>query len=127
MFHQRDFWVSLGFVFTNVAAHLLWNRIDVYWQFVATAVVLALFLAWWLAREWRRLKFAMTKFYCAAAAFDLIAEGALQHVHKCTPDNILCTGRMWLVFFAGWIVTVGWNWYRSRPAMAPTSAPPTAS
>jgi hypothetical protein len=107
-------WVALGFCLANVAAHLFWNRVTEYWIFVASAVAMTSLLVVWLVFEWRRLRMAMTKFYCIAAAFDLIAEGCFQHVHKCTTDNILCTGRMYLVFIAGWLLTAGVSLYRSR-------------
>lgn len=112
---QRDFVVSLGFALANVAAHLIWNPIAVYWQFVVTALLFTAVLVVWLAREWRRLRLAMTKFYCIAATFDLFAEGLLQPWHQCTSANILCTGRLYLVFLAYWLVTAGWSWYRLGP------------
>lgn len=112
VFTQRDFLVSLGFVLTNVAAHLVWNPLTVHWHHVAIALILTAALVAWLVKEWPRLRFTMTKCYCIAAAFDLLAEGILQNVHKCTTANILCAGRMWAVLLAGWFVTVAWSWYR---------------
>lgn len=120
VFTQRDFIVSLGFALTNVAAHLVWNPLTMYWHHVAIALILATALVFWLVKEWSRLRFVMTKFYCIAAAFDLLVEGIFQNVHKCTTANILCTGRMWAVLLVGWFATCVWSWYRlsARPVEA---------
>jgi len=106
---RHDLLVSLGFLLANVAAHLLWAGVSTYWEFVASAILLTGTLSVWLAREWHRLQLTMTRIYCVAAAFDLLAEGLLQPWHQCTGANILCTGRLYLVFFIYWIIVAGWN------------------
>jgi hypothetical protein len=55
-------------------------------------------------KAWQRLEMFVTRFYCAAVVFDIFAEGLLQPFHHCTVDNLLCTGRMFLVFFVFWLV-----------------------
>lgn len=104
VFKRCDFCVGLGFALTNAVAHLIWSPMSVYWQFVATTLALTAFLLVWLVKSWRRLELFVTKFYCLAALFDLLAEGLLQPFHHCTVDNLFCTGRMFLVFFAFWLV-----------------------
>src|SRR5437773_767581 len=104
LFDRRELVVAIGFAVVSAVAHLVWNPIVVYWQFVATTLVFMTGLTYWLVKEWRRLQLFITKFYCVAVIFDIVAEGLLQPFHKCTADNILCTGRMFLVFFAFWLV-----------------------
>jgi hypothetical protein len=96
--------VGIGFALVSAAAHLIWNPIIQYWQFVVTTVFFTGVVAFWLAKEWKRLELVITKFYCVAVVFDILAEGLLQPFHHCTMDNLLCTGRMFLVFFAFWMV-----------------------
>ena len=121
-FQRRDLLVGFGFALTNAVAHLIWNPIVEYWQFVTSTLVFTTFLAVWLVREWRRLRLFVTKFYCVVATIDLFAEGMLQPYHHCTLDNLMCTGRLFLVFFGFWIVShplESWLWRRPRPAMEP--------
>ena len=93
------------------------------WQFQVTGLGLTSFLAVWLFREWRRLKWSVTRIYCAVAAFDLFAEGWLQPVHHCTRDNLLCTGRMYLVFFGFWLASLQVeSWMRARARRAAPAA-----
>ncbi len=101
---RRELFVAMGFAGMSALAHLVWNPIVAYWQFLATTLLFVAGLIFWLVREWRRLDLFVTKFYCLAVIFDIFAEGALQPFHKCTRDNLLCTGRMFLVFFAFWLV-----------------------
>ena len=75
-----------------------------YWLFAATTLVFVGGLTFWLAKTWRRLELFITKFYCVAVIFDIFAEGILQPFHHCTLNNLMCTGRMFLVFFAFWLV-----------------------
>jgi hypothetical protein len=103
----RDLLISFGFAGANAGAHLLWNRVDSYPVFVATAIGFTVLLMVWLVREWRRLTLTMTKFYCAAATLDLLAEGLLQPWHHCTLDNLACTGRLYLVFVVYWLIVAG--------------------
>lgn len=104
LFGRHELFVAIGFTLVSAAAHLIWNPIVEYWQFVATTLVFVAGLTFWLAKEWRRLQLFMTRFYCVAVIFDIFAEGILQPFHKCTLNNIMCTGRMFLVFFAFWLV-----------------------
>ena len=101
---RRDLLVGIGFSAVNAGAHLVWNPIVDYWQYVVTTVVFVSILTVWLAKEWRRLDLFITKFYCAAVVLDVFAEGLLQPFHHCTFDNLMCTGRMFLVFFAAWLL-----------------------
>ncbi len=101
---QCEVFVALGFACVSALAHLVWNPITAYWQFIVTAVLFAGGLSYWLAKEWRRLETFVTRFYCAVVIFDILAEGVLQPFHKCTRDNLHCTGRMFLVFLAFWAV-----------------------
>src|ERR1700675_995315 len=101
---RRDLLVGIGFSAVNAGAHLVWNPIVDYWQYVVTTVVFVSALTFWLSKEWRRLDLFITKFYCAAVVVDVLAEGLLQPFHHCTFDNLMCTGRMFLVFFAAWLV-----------------------
>ena len=113
--HHRDFLVGSGFALTSAIAHLVWNPMSEHWQFIATAIIFTAFLVGWLIRDWHRLKLFMTKFYCVAAALDVLAEGVLQPVHHCTRDNLICTGRMYLVFFAFCLVAQPLEgWLRGR-------------
>ena len=102
---RHDLLIAIGFAVVSAGAHLAWNPIVEYWQFVATALLVVLALSWWLARMWRRLELFSTKFYCFAVIFDILAEGLLQPFHHCTLNNLLCTGRMFLVFFVCWLVS----------------------
>lgn len=104
MFNRRELMLAVGFTLVNAGAHLLWNPIVEYWQFVATTVMFVGFLAFWLSREWRRIESFITKFYCVAVIFDVFAEGLLQPFHHCTFDNLLCTGKLFLAFFVFWLV-----------------------
>lgn len=104
LFSRRDLFVGLGFAATNAVAHLVWNPVSAYWQFVVTAVAFTAFLVIWLVKEWRKLQLWVTRFYCIVATIDLLGEGLLQPWHKCTLDNLACTGRMFLVFFTFWLV-----------------------
>lgn len=104
LFGRRELLVAVGFAVVCGIAHLIWNPIVEYWQFVATTIVFVAGLTFWLVKEWRRLQLFITKFYCIAVIFDVFAEGILQPFHKCTLNNLMCTGRMFLVFFAFWLV-----------------------
>jgi len=118
LFGRRELLVALGFAFVSALAHLVWNPIVAYWQFLVTTIVFVSGLTYWLAREWRRLELFATKFYCLAVIFDTFAEGVLQPFHKCTRDNLMCTGRMFLVFLAFWLVlrpAERWLSYAKRP------------
>ncbi|HUJ72333.1 MAG TPA: hypothetical protein VLZ30_08810 [Verrucomicrobiae bacterium] len=103
-FGKRELFVAIGFAVASALAHLVWNPIVDYWQYVATALIFVGGLSFWLVKEWRRLESVVTRFYCVAVIFDIFAEGLLQPFHKCTLNNILCTGRLFLVFFAFWLV-----------------------
>jgi len=101
---RHDLIVGFGFVFANVVAHLCWHLLDRYWEVLVSTFVLTAVLTVWLVREWRGLKGFMTRFYCSIALLDLLAEGLLQPVHHCTQDNLLCSGRLFLVFLGFWLV-----------------------
>jgi hypothetical protein len=101
---RRDLLVGIGFSAVSAGAHLVWNPIVDYWQYVVTTVVFVSLLTFWLTKEWRRLDLFITKFYCVAVIVDVLAEGLLQPFHHCTFDNLMCTGRMFLVFFASWLL-----------------------
>jgi hypothetical protein len=103
-FNRHELLVGIGFTLANAAAHLVWNPITEYWQYVGTTLMFVAFLTFWLVKEWRRLESFITRFYCIAVIFDVFAEGLLQPFHHCTFDNIMCTGRLFLVFFAFWLV-----------------------
>jgi hypothetical protein len=103
-FHRHELLIGIGFTLASVAAHLVWNPIVEYWQYVATALMFVALLTFWLVKEWRRLESFITRFYCVAVIFDVFTEGLLQPFHRCTFDNIMCTGRLFLVFFAFWLV-----------------------
>jgi len=118
LFSRRDLFVGSGFAMTNAVAHLVWNPMVDHWQFVAAALLFTTLLIFWLVKEWPRLQLFATRFYCVVATFDLLAEGLLQPVHHCTLDNLMCTGRMYLIFFAFWLVSQPlegrlWSWRRS--------------
>ena len=101
---RRDLVVGLGFALANAAAHLGWHVWDRYGAVLASTFVLTVLLVVWLWREWRGLKGFVTRFYCSLALLDLLAEGLLQPVHHCTRANLLCTGRLFLVFLGFWLV-----------------------
>jgi hypothetical protein len=102
--NRHEFFVAGGFALVSAFAHLIWNPIVDYWQFVGTTVLFVVALTFWLVKEWRRLKLFVTKFYCVAVIVDIFAEGLLQPYHHCTFDNIMCTGKLFLVFFVFWLV-----------------------
>ena len=104
MTNRREFLVAAGFAVVSALAHLVWNPIVVYWQFLVTTSVFVAGLTFWLAREWRRLGRFITRIYCIAVIFDVFAEGMLQPFHHCTARNLMCTGRMFLVLLAFWLV-----------------------
>ncbi|HUI08372.1 MAG TPA: hypothetical protein VL486_15330 [Verrucomicrobiae bacterium] len=104
IFGKHELHVAVGFTAISALAHLVWNPIVDYWQFVLTTLAFVAGLSFWLFKEWRRLELFITKFYCLVVIFDVFAEGLLQPFHKCTLDNILCTGRLFLVFFVFWLV-----------------------
>ena len=104
VFKLRELLVGIGFTIVSAAAHLVWNPIVEYWQFVATTLMFVGFLTFWLVKEWRRQETFITRFYCIVVIFDVFAEGLLQPFHHCTFDNLMCTGRLFLVFFAFWLV-----------------------
>jgi phosphotransferase system glucose/maltose/N-acetylglucosamine-specific IIC component len=101
---KRELFVAIGFTLVSAFAHLVWNPIVDYWQFVATTLLFVTALTLWLIKEWRGLISFVTRFYCIAVIFDVFAEGLLQPYHRCTFNNIMCTGRLFLVFFAFWLV-----------------------
>ncbi|HUJ09767.1 MAG TPA: hypothetical protein VL171_07050 [Verrucomicrobiae bacterium] len=103
-FGRRELLVAVGFTLVSAFAHLIWNPIVDYWQFVGTTLLFVAVLTFWLFKEWRRLTLFVTKFYCVAVIFDVFAEGLLQPYHHCTFDNVLCTGKLFLVFFVFWLV-----------------------
>jgi hypothetical protein len=105
VFNRRELLIAVGFAVVSAVAHLVWNPIVEYWQFVATTLLFVGGLTFWLVKAWRGLGLFITKFYCVAVIFDTFAEGILQPFHRCTLNNIMCTGRMFLVFFAFWLVT----------------------
>jgi hypothetical protein len=112
---RRDLLVGIGFSAVNAGAHLVWNPIVDYWQYVVTTLVFVSALTFWLIKEWRRLDLFITKFYCGAVIVDVFAEGLLQHVHHCAVDNLMCTGRMFLVFFAAWLLVYPLErWFQAR-------------
>ena len=104
MFNGRELMLAVGFTLVNASAHLLWNPIVEYWQFVVTTLMFVGFLTFWLLKEWRRVESFITKFYCVAVIFDVFAEGLLQPFHHCTFDNLLCAGKLFVVFFVFWVV-----------------------
>ena len=104
LFNLHELLVAVGFTLVSAGAHLIWNPIVEYWQYVATTLMFVALLTFWLTKEWRRLELFVTKFYCVAVIFDIFAEGLLQPFHHCTFDNVMCTGRLFLVFFVGWFV-----------------------
>jgi hypothetical protein len=104
VFNGRELLVAVGFALVNASAHLLWNPIVEYWQFVVTTLMFVGLLAFWLTKEWGRIESFITKFYCVAVILDVFAEGLLQPFHHCTFDNLLCTGKLFLVFFVFWLV-----------------------
>lgn len=104
LFNLHELLVAGGFTLVNAGAHLIWNPIVEYWQYAATTLMFVALLAFWLTKEWRRLESFVTKFYCVAVVFDIFAEGLLQPFHHCTFDNVMCSGRLFLVFFVGWFV-----------------------
>lgn len=101
---KRELFVAIGFTIVSAFAHLVWNPIVDYWQFVATTFMFVAALTLWLIKEWRALTSFITRFYCVAVIFDIFAEGLLQPYHRCTFNNIMCTGRLFLVFFVFWLV-----------------------
>jgi phosphotransferase system glucose/maltose/N-acetylglucosamine-specific IIC component len=101
---KRELLVAGGFAAVSALAHLIWNPIVEYWQFVATTLLFVAGLTFWLVKEWRQLSSFVTRFYCVAVIFDILAEGLLQPFHRCTFNNIMCTGRLFLVFFIFWLV-----------------------
>jgi hypothetical protein len=101
---RRELCVAAGFAAISAVAHLVWNPIVAYWQFVATTLVFVAGLTFWLVKEWRRLGRFITRVYCVAVIFDIFAEGILQPFHHCTASNLACTGRLFLVFFFLWFV-----------------------
>lgn len=103
-FGKRELFVAAGFTIVSALAHIAWNPIVEYWQFAVTTLLFVAALSFWLVKEWRRLMSFVTKFYCLAVIFDIFAEGLLQPYHRCTFNNIMCTGRLFLVFFAFWLV-----------------------
>ncbi|MGO9244932.1 MAG: hypothetical protein ACLPT4_12455 [Verrucomicrobiia bacterium] len=103
-FNGRELLIAVGFTLVNAGAHLLWNPITEYWQFVVTTLMFVGFLTFWLSKEWRRIESFITKFYCVAVIVDVFAEGLLQPFHHCTFDNLLCTGKLFLAFFGFWLV-----------------------
>jgi len=112
---RRDLVVAVGFALASALAHLIWNPIVDYWQFVGTTLLFVFALTIWLVKEWRRLKLFITKFYCVAVIVDVFAEGLLQPFHRCTFDNIMCTGRLFLVFFVFWLALhPAERWLRAR-------------
>jgi hypothetical protein len=118
---RRDLLVGIGFSAVNAGAHLIWNPIVDYWQYVVTTLVFVSALTFWLVKEWRRLDLFITRFYCAAVIVDILAEGLLQPFHHCTFDNLMCTGRMFIVFFAAWLLVYPLErWFTMRkPAVGP--------
>jgi hypothetical protein len=104
LFNLHELLVAVGFTLVNAGAHLIWSPIVEYWQYVATTLMFVVLLTFWLTKEWRRLESSVTKFYCVAVIFDISAEGLLQPFHHCTFDNVMCAGRLFLVFFVGWFV-----------------------
>lgn len=104
VFNGRELLLVVGFTLVSASAHLLWNPIVDYWQFVVTTLMFVGFLTFWLSKEWRRIESFITRFYCVAVIFDVFAEGLLQPFHHCTFDNLLCTGKLFLAFFVFWLV-----------------------
>jgi hypothetical protein len=122
VFNRREVLIAVGFAAVSAVAHLVWNPIVEYWQFVATTLVFVGVLTFWLVKEWRNLGLFITKFYCVAVIFDIFAEGILQPFHRCTFNNLMCTGRMFLVFFAFWLVTHPIErWLAARRASLPSN------
>lgn len=116
---RRDLLVGIGFSAVNAGAHLVWNPIVDYWQYAVTTLVFVSILTFWLVKEWRRLDLFITKFYCAAVILDVLAEGLLQPFHHCTFDNLMCTGRMFVVFFAAWLLVYPLErWFAMRKTAA---------
>jgi len=112
---QRELGVAMGFFAISAVAHLVWNPIVEYWQFVATTVVFVTGMIIWLVKEWRGLGRFITRFYCVAVIFDTLAEGLLQPFHRCTLNNLMCTSRMFLVFFLCWLALYPFErWLASR-------------
>jgi hypothetical protein len=104
VFSRHELLVGIGFTVVSASAHLVWNPIVEYWQYAATTLVFVGGLTFWLVKEWRRIESFITKFYCIVVIFDIFTEGLLQPFHRCTVDNILCTGKLFLVFFVFWLI-----------------------
>ena len=76
---------------TGLACHLGWAQVtDPHGFFLTTGIVTVALVAWtrWL---WPRVSLWLTKFFCVAAIFDLIAEGILQPFHGHTArEKLIC-------------------------------------
>ncbi len=69
-----------------MASYLGWAAADYRpWVCYSTAVAVVGALLAWLRWLWPRLMLGLTKFFCVAAAFDLLMEGFLHPIHPETP------------------------------------------
>lgn len=69
-----------------MASYLGWAAADYKpWVCYSTAVVIVGALIVWLRWLWPRLLLGLTKFFCIAAAFDLLMEGFVHPIHPETP------------------------------------------
>ena len=85
-----DLLALLTFTLVGLACHVGWASVESYWIFCVSAVAATAALALWLRWLWPRLALWLTKFFCIAAAFDLLAEGLLQPWHHDTTANLIC-------------------------------------
>ena len=78
------------FTLMGLACHVGWASVERYWIFGVTAFAATGALVIWLRWLWPRLSLWLTKFFCIAAAFDLLAEGLLQPWHHDMTANLVC-------------------------------------
>lgn len=82
-----------------------WGLLRPNWRKGELAPALGAFLAVWLWREWHCLKRFVPRFYCLVTILHLLAEGLLQPVDHCAWENVMGTGRLFLVCFGCWLVS----------------------
>jgi hypothetical protein len=86
-----DIVALVSLTLTGLACHWSWaqmNRPPIVFLSVVFVTVALVAWVWWL---WDQLALWLTKFFCVAAIFDLLAEGLLQPFHGHTArEKLIC-------------------------------------
>jgi hypothetical protein len=86
-----DIIALVSITLVGLASYIAWGHVTEPRVFFVSTLVLTVALSGWTRWLWPRLSLWLTKFFCIAAIFDLMAEGILQPFHGHTVlQKLIC-------------------------------------